>query len=500
MSQNLQNYQNFKIEEGKAANQRFPAATRLGMPHTSNYCFVGFASFVIKNNAMKKNIALIICSLFLLFPLLAQQPSPQRLSVQDCIDMALENNMELKNSQLEINKAKATKNEARAEYFPTVSVQALAFDALNPMISFGIEDIDNAQLRQLLYTLYAEYGANMGLDKEYSFVQNGVMLNAMATEPIYAGGRIRNGNKLAKLGIEAAETQAKVKEDEVCLQTETLYWQIVALQEKLATLDQLDRLLDTLNKDLSGAIEAGLAMPTDQFKLKVKQNESQLNRKKVTDGITLLKMALVQYIGADWQAMTLTDTLGMETEPTAYYQQPQEAVSLRNESHLLDLSIQAEKLKKKMTLGEALPSLMVGGSANYHTIFENTKPNAMVFAMLQVPITDWHKTSIKLKKHNLDTEMAENTRRDLTEKMEMQTNQAWFNLEQSWLRITMAQTALSDAEANLKVTEDYYEAGLVALSDLLEAQTLLKQSRDELTDSRVEYRINLVTYKSLVEE
>ena len=422
------------------------------------------------------------------------------LSVQDCIDMALENNIELRNSQLEIEKARETKNEARAEYFPTVSAQAIAFDALNPMLSFGIEDIDNAQLRQILYTLYAEYGANMGLDKEYSFIQNGVMLNAMATEPIYAGGRIRNGNKLAKLGIEAAELQEKVKEDEVRLQTEKLYWQIVALQEKVATLDLLDCLLDTLDKDLSGAIEAGLAMPTDQYKLRVKQNESQLNRKKLTDGITLLTMALGQYIGADWQTMTLSDTLGMETEPSAYYHVANAAVASRHESHLLDLSLKAEDLKKKMTLGEALPSLMIGGSASYHTIFEHSKPNAMVFAMLQVPITDWHKTSIKLKKHDLDTEMAENTRRDLTEKMEMQTNQAWFNLEQSWLRISMAQTALQDAEANLKITEDYYEAGLVALSDVLEAQTLLKQSRDELTDSRVEYRINLVSYKTLIKE
>ena len=86
---------------------------------------------------------------------------------------------------------------------------------------------------------------------------------------------------------------------------------------------------------------------------------------------------------------------------------------------------------------------------------------------------------------------------DDTEKMELQTNQAWFNLEQSWLRITMAQTALSDAEANLKITQDYYEAGLVALSDLLEAQTMLKNSRDELSDSRMDYRLNLVKYKQL---
>lgn len=440
-----------------------------------------------------KKLIVIVC-LLLSVSAFAQQ----RLSIQDCIDMALENNIELKNSQLEIDKARATKNEARAEYFPTISAHALAFDALNPMLTFGIDDIDNAQVRQLLHTLYAEYGVNMGFDKEYSFIQNGVVLNAMATEPIYAGGRIRNGNKLAKLGIEAAEYQSKVKEDEVRLQTETLYWQIVALQEKRSTLDQLDRLLDTLDKDLSGAIEAGLAMPTDQYKLKVKQNESQLNRKKLSDGITLLKMALAQTIGADWREMELSDTLGLETNPTTLFRDASEAVASRKESHLLDLSIKAENLRKKMTLGAALPSLMVGGSASYHTILENTKPNAMVFAMLQIPITDWHKTAYKLKKHDLDTEVAANTRRDLTEKMEMQTNQAWFNLEQSWLRITMAQTALSDAEANLKIAEDYYEAGLVALSDVLEAQTMLKQSRDELTDSRVEYRINLVTYKSLV--
>lgn len=444
-----------------------------------------------------KTKTILFVLLFSVSPSFGQQKDTLNLSVQNCIEMALENNIELRNSQLEIDKAKTTKKEAETAYFPTVTAQALAFDALNPMLSFGIDDIENAQVRQILYTLYAEYGAQLGLKKEYSFVQDGVILNAMAMQPIYAGGRIRNGNKLAKLGIEAAEYQSKIKEDEVRLQTECLYWQIIALEEKNVTLNYLDRLLDTLDRYLDGAIEAGLALPTDQYKLRVKQNESQLNRKKLNDGITLLKMALAQYIGADWQTMTLTDTLGLEMEPSAYFQIAENAVAQRNESHLLDLSLKAEDLKKKMTLGEALPSLMVGGSASYHTIFENTKPNAMVFAMLQVPITDWHKTSYKLKKHDLEAETAENTRRDLTEKMELQTNQAWFNLEQSWLRITMAQTALKDAEANLKITQDYYDAGLVALSDVLEAQTLLKQSRDELTDSRVEYRINLVTYRQL---
>jgi outer membrane protein TolC len=440
----------------------------------------------------------VIALLLLALGTHAQTPdSCRRLTVTDCIDLALQNNLELQNTQLEIEKARATKGEARTAYLPTVSAQALAFNAANPFLTFGIDDIDNALVRQTLYNLYAQYGPLLGLQKEYSFVQDGVIANVMATEPLYAGGRIRNGNKLARLGIEAAQLQKDIKEDEIRLQTECLYWQIVSLQEKIVTLDQLDRLLDTLDKDLRGAIEAGLAMPTDQYKVTIKKNESQLNRKKAEDGITLLKMALGQYIGVDWQALALTDTLGLEQAPTAYFQAAHDAVAGRHEARLLHLSVEAERLKKKMTLGEALPSLLIGGSANYHTLLDHAKPNAVAFALLQVPITDWHKTAFRLKKHNLDLEIAENSRRDFEEKMELQTNQAWFNLQQSWLRITMAQTALSDAEANLKMVTDYYEAGLVALSDLLEAQTLLQHSRDELSDSRVDYRLNIVKYKQL---
>jgi outer membrane protein len=102
---------------------------------------------------MMKTKTILFVLLFSASPLFGQQKDSLNLSVQNCIEMALENNIELKNSQLEIDKARATKNEARAEYFPTVTAQALAFDALNPMLTFGIEDIDNAQLRQLLYTL-----------------------------------------------------------------------------------------------------------------------------------------------------------------------------------------------------------------------------------------------------------------------------------------------------------------------------------------------------------
>ncbi len=104
MSQNLQNCQNFKIEGGEAAphselGSERPAFLRQPgwVPHPSKSRFVGFASFVIKNNNMKR-IILSICLILFVVPLFAQQQESLNLSVQDCIEMALENNFELKNS------------------------------------------------------------------------------------------------------------------------------------------------------------------------------------------------------------------------------------------------------------------------------------------------------------------------------------------------------------------------------------------------------------------
>lgn len=421
----------------------------------------------------------------------------RRLSVRGCVELALSNNASLKNARLEVGKAQATKKAAFAEHLPSLSVQAVGFEAKDPLVQFGVSDIDNAMLRQVLQTLISEYGYFWGYQDKVSMLENGTLTHATVLQPVYAGGRIRNGNKLAQLGIEAARLQQDIVENEVVQQTECIYWQIVSLQEKKETLFVLSTLLDTLHKDVKSAVDAGLIMPNDLLKVTMKKNECELNLKKVNDGITMLLMALGQYTGMDWRNMELTDTLGGEQEPESFFCEAQQAVAQRSETQLLDLAVEAESLQKKMTLGAALPSLAIGGTCMHHTLFNKNSCNMIAFAVLQVPITDWYKTGINMKKHELEKEIALNNRRDLTQKMELQTNQAWFALQQSWQQIALARSNVEQAEANLKITKDYYEAGLSTLSELLEAQTLLKSTRDEYVDDCIAYKINLLKYRQL---
>jgi len=433
--------------------------------------------------------------LFLLFAITLKSQTI-RLSIEECVAMARENSADCKNSTLAVSRAEAVREEVRAAYFPKISAQAFALKSYNPLLEIGIADIDNALLRQYAYAFAHEYGALWGGDESISLSDGGWMANLTAVQPVYAGGRVRNSNKLAKLGVQASQLLSQTHDDTVSLQTETLCWTLIALQEKAQTIEMLSTLLDTLQKDVVSASEAGLITPAALTKVNLKKSECELNRKKLNDGITLLKMSLAQTLGIeDWNAISLTDTLGGELPPDSYMRDAKSAVELRNETQLLNLSVEAQRLQKRLIIGEALPTLMLGGSLNYHTFLNTPSKNMVAFALLQIPITDWHKTSFRIKQHSIDIETEQNKRNDLVEKMTLQTEQAWFNLQQSWLQIELSQKNADDAEQNLKTTQDFYAAGMLPLSDLLEAQTLYKNALDDLSDSRANYRINLLKYK-----
>ena len=142
------------------------------------------------------------------------------LSLDSCRALALQNNLTLKNAALDVAAAEEVKKQAFTKYFPNVSASAGGYYAAKPLFEYTIDDIGNASARQFLHNLYFEYGAAMGLPDRITLCENGVMTGAMLVQPVYMGGQIVNGNKLAKVGIEAAELKAQLTEDQVLQQVE----------------------------------------------------------------------------------------------------------------------------------------------------------------------------------------------------------------------------------------------------------------------------------------
>ena len=184
------------------------------------------------------------------------------LTLDDCRQMAMQNNTAVLNAGLDVAAAKARKQEAVAEYFPTVSVNALAFYAFDPLLEIGVTDIlGKSDFSSSLENILSSYAAQYGFSPYYSTLKKGVTASVSVVQPLFAGGRIVTGNRMARIGLESASLQQEIKLRETSESVESAYWQIVSLEDKLACLADVNTLLDTIYRDALSASGAPASSP-----------------------------------------------------------------------------------------------------------------------------------------------------------------------------------------------------------------------------------------------
>ena len=78
--------------------------------------------------------------------------------------------------------------------------------------------------------------------------------------------------------------------------------------------------------------------------------------------------------------------------------------------------------------------------------------------------------------------------------MEVEIQAKWNELEEAYKQVLLSEKTIASANENLRVSKDYYNAGLSPLSDLLEAQTTLQNSYDQRTEAKTNYQIKFTSY------
>ena len=324
------------------------------------------------------------------------------------------------------------------------------------------------------------------------------MASVSAALPIYAGGQIRNGNKLAAIGEDVSRKQQTMTTTDVLVRTDQLYWTIVSLNEKLKTLDSYRSLLDTLNRDVTNYNKAGLVQKNDLLKVQLKQNELQSNRLKLVNGISLTKRALCQHIGIAFDSTLVLNDQPVVSTSDSNPVSTNEAVANRPEYQMLNKATEAEELQLKMTRGELMPQLALGAMAAYVDIANSGITQKFAFASLSIPISDWWGGSHKIKQQKLVIEKAKNKLSETSELLALQIEQVSNELNENFDQVQLAKKSVEQARENLKVTDDNYRSGNISISDLLEAQALFQSSKDNLTNSQCNYQISKSKYMQTI--
>ena len=439
---------------------------------------------------MKKIFSIIAC--LACCGLVAAQ---QTYSLNQLKQLAVENNYSLRSARNAIRQSKEQKSEALTKYFPLVSATGagISFDRHLIDIDLGLP----AELAGLL-------PAGVEVPSDIKMIKNGVFGSVSAIQPVFMGGQIINGNKLAKVGVEANEIKLEASEDQVEMTTEQYYWQMVSLKEKLQTLGSIHEMLEELEKDVNNGVRVGAVNRNDLLQVQLRKSEVETLQLEVENGLSTIGQLLAQHVGKPDESIDVSipeelKNMGKADAPALpinLRQDHRSALNATPQYRLLEKNVEAQRLQHKMKVGANMPIVAVGASYSWNNFLnDDHRGSGMLFAAVHVPISDWWGGSHAIKRKKLALDDAREMRDDNGQKLIIYMNNAWAAVETSHKKLLIAHDAIAQAEENLRLHRDYYRVGTTNMTDLLLAQEHYQQACDRYTDAYATLQTNILEYR-----
>lgn len=434
---------------------------------------------------------------FLLIPVSLQ--AQKIYTLEECRHLALQNNIQIKNGRLAIDQAKEQEKNAFSHYFPTVSASGTYFHSNDELIKekVTLSSEDQQQLAKTVAGLGLDPTALSSMPTSFTMkaIDHGTIANLIALEPLYAGGQITAGNKLAKVQTEVRRLQLQQSQDDVVNTTEQYFNRLLTLYAKMRTINQVEKQLDRIHQDAQNAYQGGISNKNDVLSVDLKRNEISTSRLKLENGIQLCKMVLAQYIGVMGEDIQIDTTLASDLpNPSVYLTDHSSALNHRTESQLLDKNVQASKLQTKLKRGALLPTVSVGAAGIYQDMSNTGHLKLVGLATVSIPVSEWWSGNHQVKQQQIAERMAQQSREDNRQLLLIQMQSAYNDLDNAYKQIGLAQTRLQKSAENLRLYEDYYKVGTSTMSDLLDAQTQDQQAKDQYVEAVTQYLNSRTAY------
>ena len=427
----------------------------------------------------KRNMFIYCCAAFLsIFGASAQQPL--RITLEECRQMALSHSEELQQADNALRQAELDRQIAQKAFLPGVDASAMGAYVLPDMDMMGMK------LR-----MRGTYMAGISL-----------------VQPIYTGGKITTGNRLARIGEEAASEKFRMTRMDVLVEADNAYWTYIAVRRKVRMLENYYAQMDTLYRQMATALAAGMSTENDLLRIETKRTEIHYQLQKVQNGADLCRISLCRIVGADFDTqIEAADTAFVATQPVGLASD----ISSRPELHLLEKQVAAGKEQIRMARADMLPTIGLSVGYFYYgniklngitdvggtmTPFSQEFRDGMGMAMLSVkiPIFNWGENRKKVRKAQYELRNIELDLQKNTKLLNIEVQQAIRNVQDGYRLILTAEKGLRQAEENLRVMRNRYTASMSPLTDLLNAQSQWQQAESNLIEAQTQYKIYETEY------
>ena len=466
-------------------------------------------------------------------------------SLQKCRELALQNNRQLKISNMTVDVAENTRKAAKTKYLPRVDALAgyqhfsreislLSDDLKNTLSNLGTNTFGQLggqigqnlsslaqqgvlspqvaqQLGQLLSnvsTPLTQAGNNIGQSINDAFRSNtknvyagGIVVN----QPIYMGGAIKAANDMAAIGEQVAQNNISLKRQLVLYGVDNAYWLAISLKKKEALAIRYRDLAQKLNEDVKKMIREGVATRADGLKVEVAVNTADMQIARIQSGVSLAKMALCELCGLDLNGdIQLSDEREADLPPTPstqfdnYIIPASDSTRLnetRPELRLLQNAVDMSKQNTKLLRSLYLPHILLtaGYSVSNPNLFNGFQKRFTdlwnIGVTVQVPVWTWGENKYKIRASRTATSIAQLEMDDVRKKIDLEIEQNRLRLKDANKQLATSHKNMAAAEENLRCANVGFKEGVMTVTEVMAAQTAWQTSRMAIIDAEISVKL-----------
>lgn len=469
----------------------------------------------------------------------------QTLTLDSCRAMALRNNKQLSIARAQQEVARNVRKAARTKYLPHIDLTGAyifmsrevsilndgqktalsnlgtnAVGAIDGVAQAGAQKLFNAgiltpqelqklqQMTPMLQQMKANasqqleaYGNALGEKIRDAFrtdTRNMFMGSVMLTQPIFMGGAIIAGNKMADISEHMAAQKTDLSEQNVLYDIDQAYWLVVSLTQKQKLADSYLTLVSKLDGDVQKMIKEGVATRADGLKVSVRVNEAEMQKTQAESGLSLARMLLCQLCGMPLDSnITLADegTENLSSLSTTRQYNMEEAIENRTETRLLEDAVELSKQATKIARAAYLPQIALTGgyllsNPNVYNGYEKKFGGLWnVGVMLRMPVLDWGDAIYKVRAAKITSNIAAMTLDETKEKLELQISQSDMKLKVAEKKLLSAQKNIQQADENLRCATLGFKEGVMSTTEVMAAQTAWLMAQTQKIDAQIDVKL-----------
>ncbi len=388
-------------------------------------------------------------------------------TLQKSIDTALEQNWNVKAGEEGIRQAEAVKDQARSDFLPKFST------------SYSYTRLDHEKRTDPMTIGPFEIPGNvLSLRDNYQW-------KTSITQPLFTGFALLSAYELGKLGIDEAELGLELEKLDLILAVKQAYFRVL---EADRFVEVAEKAVDSLQSHVEVArsfYNVGMIPINDLLKAEVELSNAEHDLIRAENAALIARASFNTNLARPINdPVVLEDLQSFRPETGQFSDYVEQALRQRPEMRSLEVRLEQTAQRRRLAASDYYPDI----SINYDYIKEGDEPNVsgsevhdanrwQVMAVMSWTFFEWGKTRSAVREVESVRMQLLQTRSAMEDNIRLDVKQAYLDLFEAEKNIPTTTKAVEQAEENLRVSRERYEAQVATSTEVLDAQALLTQAR-----------------------